>query len=327
MIKKLLKIVSTLLLVALCIAGVFFYSIFISVERLNVSYETISSTKIPTSMNNVKVAFITDLQYHHFMDKERFTSMIETINDAKPDVLIFGGDIFDIPTTYVPDDAIKQELVQLMSSIDAPLGKFAVLGEQDHADEATNLMVKDILYASDFELLTNSSIKIRNGNASEGVTLIGLDSLIGGEVNFDQAFANVDSTTFNLVAMHCPDTILEESFPIKSIDLAFAGHSHGAQLYIPLFGSLSSDEGAIKYNHGRHEIGTALLHVSNGIGTTTMDMRLFSPPQMLVYRLQSQSIPEPPVVEEPKTETPVEPTPDETTPPADTTETPTEPTE
>ena len=47
MVKKLLKIVSVLILLALIVAGVFFYSIYISVDRVNLSYQTISSPKIP----------------------------------------------------------------------------------------------------------------------------------------------------------------------------------------------------------------------------------------------------------------------------------------
>lgn len=296
MIKKLLKIVSILLLMSLCAAGIFFYSIFISVERLNVQYETITSTKIPIDLHDVKIGFISDLEYNHFMNKERLTNMIRTINAAKPDVIIFGGDIFNLPLTYVPDENIKQEITQLLKTIQAPLGKFAVYGEQDKIDETTLDMVSDILYASDFEILTNTSVKIRNGS-SASVTLIGLDSLINGTVDFTQAFNNVSSTDFNILAAHCPDTIVTEGFPNSSVDLMLAGHSHSAQIYIPLLGSISSDEGAKRYNHGKHTIQGTLLHISNGLGTSTMDMRLFSPPQMLVYRLQHEEIPAPPAPE------------------------------
>lgn len=289
MIKKLLKIVSVLLILTLCIAGIFFYSIFISVERLNVQYETITSTKIPSDLQDVKIGFISDLEYNHFMNKQRLTNMIKTINDAKPDVLIFGGDIFNLPLTYVPDENIKQEITQLLKTIEAPLGKFAVYGEQDRSDETTFDMVSDILYASDFEVLNNNSVKIRNGT-SASISLIGLDSLVNGAIDYSEAFSNVTSDEFNIVATHCPDTIMTEGFPTTSVDLMFAGHSHSAQIYIPLLGSISNDEGATHYNHGKHTVQDVVLHVTNGLGTSTMDMRLFSPPQMLIYRLRHEEV-------------------------------------
>ena len=285
MVKKLLKIVSVLLFLALCIAGIFFYSIFISVERLNVQYETISSTKIPADLNDVKIGYISDLEYHHFMDKERLTKMIETINDARPDVLLFGGDIFYSPLTNVPDEAVKQELITLLKSIEAPLGKFAVYGEQDHEDEATYTMVNDILYKSDFEVINNTSIRIRN-STNESITLIGLDAMVGGTIDIANAFANVNEEAFNILAMHCPDTILLTDIPKEKLDLVFAGHTHASQIYLPFLGPLSTMQGAEHYNHGKYNLDGYILHVANGLGTTEIDMRLFSPPQMLVYRLQ-----------------------------------------
>lgn len=288
MIKKLLKTVSVLIIIALVLAGIFFYSIFVSVENLTVSYHTIQSEKIPADMNDIQIAFITDLEYNHFMNKERLTKMIHKINEVKPDIILFGGDIFDLPLTYVPNDATKQEVSQLLKTIQAPLGKFAVLGEQDNVDKNVRSMVIDILKTSDFELLDNRAIRLRNGSQSS-ITLIGLDSLVGGTIDINNAFSNVNQEEFNILLTHCPDTIQSEELPKGNIDLMFAGHSHGSQIYVPLLGALSSDEGAKKYNHGKHTVNQTVLHVSNGLGTTAMDMRLFSPPQMLVYRLRSDA--------------------------------------
>lgn len=286
MIKRLLKTVSVLIIIALVLAGIFFYSIFVSVENLTVSYHTVQSEKIPADMNDIQIAFITDLEYNHFMNKDRLTKMIHKINEVNPDIVLFGGDIFDLPLTYVPNDATKQEVSQLLKTIQAPLGKFAVLGEQDNVDKNVKSMVTDILKTSDFELLNNRSIRLRNGSQAS-ITLIGLDSLIGGTIDINKAFSNVNQEEFNILMTHCPDTIQLEDLPKTNIDLMFAGHSHGSQIYIPLLGALSSDEGAQKYNHGKHTVNQTVLHVSNGMGTTAMDMRLFSPPQMLVYRLRS----------------------------------------
>ena len=292
MVRRLMKTVSALLLVALVMAGVFFYSIFITVERLTVNYQTIASPKIPADLNDVQIAFIADLEYNHFMDKGRFTKMIKTINEVHPDIVIFGGDIFDMPLTYVPNDATKQEVAQLLKTIDAPLGKFAVLGEQDNADENVYNMVLDILRTSDFELLENTAIRLRN-QTQASVTLIGLDALVNGTIDLESAFSNVTADQFNILVAHCPDTILMENLPKDHIDLMLAAHSHASQINLPLLGSMSSDEGAEKYNHGKYTVGNTVLHVSNGLGTSTMDMRLFSPPQMLVYRLVHQETAKP----------------------------------
>lgn len=243
-------------------------------------------------MNDMKVAFISDIEYNRFMDKERLTNMVATINEARVDVLIFGGDIFNLPLTNVPDEGKIQEITDLLKSINAPKGKFAVLGEQDTMDETVRDMTNTILYNSDFEVLNNESIKIFNGTVAS-INLYGSDSLINGVVDTEATFANINANEFNILATHCPDYVFGEGVPRASLDLTLAGHSHSAQIYIPLLGSIASEEGAKQYNHGKHTIDSMILHVSNGVGTSTMDMRLFSPPQMLVYRLAHEEVVQP----------------------------------
>ena len=103
MVKKLL------ILLALIVAGVFFYSIYISVDRVNLSYQTISSSKIPEDMNDLKIAFISDIKYNEYMNKERLTSMISKLNTTGADVVIFGGDMFSNPQTKAPDSQMSKD--------------------------------------------------------------------------------------------------------------------------------------------------------------------------------------------------------------------------
>ena len=164
MVKKLVKIVSVLLLFALLIAGVFFYSIYYSVDHVKLVNETISSTKIPTSMNDIKIAFISDIKYHGFMKKERLSTMMETLETAGADIVIFGGDVFTSFEEQKPDSQTVREITSLLQNIKAPLGKFAVLGDEDLVSKEAKQKVTTILYNSDFEIITNKKLQIRNGS-------------------------------------------------------------------------------------------------------------------------------------------------------------------
>ena len=97
--KKLLKILSVLVILALLLAGVFFYSIYISVDRVSLNYTTLTSPKISADMNDIKIAMISDIKYNGFMGKDRLTKMINELNDANCDIVLFGGDMFDNPAT------------------------------------------------------------------------------------------------------------------------------------------------------------------------------------------------------------------------------------
>lgn len=288
MVKKLLKIFSVLLIVTLIIAGIFFYSIYISVGRINIDYGTLSSEKIPADMDGVSIAFFSDIHYGTFMDHERLQSMIEKIKNTHPDILIFVGDIFDHPETSSPDDETVQKMIATLRSLDAPLGKFAVLGEHDEVNEDVKTTVKQILYQSDFEVLENKSVRLRNGTNSS-ITLIGTDSLINGTVDIAAAFHNVNAEEYNILITHCPDLATSSDLPLTSIDLIVAGHSHGGQIYLPFIGPISPMDGAKTYYHGSYTINDTQLVITNGLGTTGMDMRLFAPPQLTFYRLYSKA--------------------------------------
>ena len=206
MVKKLVKIVSVLLLFALLIAGVFFYSIYYSVDHVKLVNETISSTKIPTSMNDIKIAFISDIKYHGFMKKERLSTMMETLETAGADIVIFGGDVFTSFEEQKPDSQTVREITSLLQNIKAPLGKFAVLGDEDLVSKEAKQKVTTILYNSDFEIITNKKLQIRNGS-KDSITLIGLDSMINGNPNVSKPFDNISSDEFNIMVTHCPDII------------------------------------------------------------------------------------------------------------------------
>lgn len=282
MLKRLLKFLLFLLTIALIIAGFLAYGMFVSVERVNLNYQSAASSKIPKSLDNVQIAFISDIDYNAFMDKTRLSKMMKRLNDAHPDVIIFGGDLFYAPEKQMPDDTKQQEITEILKKLDAPLGKFAVLGEQDLMNKDIKNMVSSILYNSDFEMITNQLVRIRKGdNAS--ISLIGLDSMIGGQPDITGAFENVNANEFNMVFTHCPDLIAQ--LPTNNIDVMVAGHSHGGQIALPLLGPLHKMSGAEAYSKGTYKVQQTTLSVSNGLGTRDTDVRLFAPPEVIIYRL------------------------------------------
>lgn len=282
--KKLIKIMAVLVSISLIIAGVVFYGTFISVGNLQIVNETIQSNRIPNELDNMKIAFISDLHYNNYMDKERFEKMIETINQAQPDVILFGGDLFDNPSLYPVTSEIKEELTALLKSLDAPYGKFAVMGEEDH-----NPTIKDdilnILYYGDFELLDNESVLLRKDN-NASINLVGIDSLVKGSPDITKAMSSIDTSQYTIVLTHAPDIFSD--LPNGSVNLVLSGHGHGGQLAVPIIGPIVREVGAQKYTHGTYYFNSTTLLVSNGLGTTDYDIRIFAPPQCHILRLTNK---------------------------------------
>ena len=148
--KKFLKVLAVLFLIVALIIAFIFYGTTVSVTNVTIVNQTIESSKISEETSNLKIAFISDIHYNHFMNYERLENMIEKINANKPDMILFGGDLFDDPSTYPPIEESQQELITLLKSLQADLGKFAVLGEEDH-DPVVSDLVENLLYQADFE--------------------------------------------------------------------------------------------------------------------------------------------------------------------------------
>lgn len=282
--RKFLKVLLILILIISLISSVIAYGTFVSVSSISIVNQKISSTKINDDMNDLKIAFISDIHYNHFMNKERLTKMIERINAFKPDILLFGGDLFDDPTLYPIDENVTKELAECLSQLQADYGKFAVLGETDHHENVLPI-VEDLLFQADFELLNNQNIQLTKEGSST-IYLIGIDSLVGGNPDVEMSLQEVDTNAFTIVLTHAPDLISQ--LPSNGIDLVLAGHSHGGQIALPFIGALNKKEGALSYSKGEYLINQTQLIVSNGMGTTDTDIRIFADPQCHILRLTNK---------------------------------------
>lgn len=284
------KILIRILLILVLISGIglslYYDAWYAAPSRYSIRYETLSSVFIPDQMDNVSILFFSDLDYNRFMNRERLEKLVNEISQLSPDVIIFGGDLFDQDPDPITD-ATAQEIIDCLSSLHAPLGKFAVFGDFDYRNNETPDYVRHILYESDFELLINQSVLLRN-YGSGSVTLTGLDSGLYGAVDISAAFANVSRASYNIVISHTPD--LADDVPADLTDYMLSGHSHGGQAYWG-FGALYSPPMAEVYFRGKHSIRDIFtLDISNGVGTTVEDVRFLSNAEIVLLRLQHKAM-------------------------------------
>ncbi|MEF9968065.1 MAG: metallophosphoesterase, partial [Longicatena sp.] len=266
------------------IGGLYYDSFYTAPKRFKVRYETITSTKISEQLNDVNILFFSDVHYNNFMNAERFDKVIQLINDTGADIVVFVGDLFDHPSSNIPSDEVVAKISEQLKSIEAPLGKFAVLGDHDLESSTSAEVVTSILNNADFEIITNRSLLIRN-KGSEAISLVGLDSLTFGNPNIESAFSTVSPNIFNIVVCHTPD--IADSLTPDLVDLLIAGHSHGGQAYFPIIGGIFRAQNAELYNKGKYKINDSFtLDVTNGVGTTDEDVRFLSDAEIVVYRLK-----------------------------------------
>lgn len=275
--KKLLKTIFLITVVFSAMLFLYFNVTVINPKDITIRRETIVSDQIPASLNGIQIVFFSDVHYGKFVDHVRFEKIIETINSQTPDVVLFGGDLFEM--TVIPSEENQNFIRDGLSQISAPLGKFAVLGEWDQKNDEMKNTVEKVLYQGNFEVLNNQSLRLRNKN-SGSIVLTGLSGESPSSV-----FTNIQNTDFVIAFTHNPETLYE--CPTEHLDLFLAGHTHGGQMVLPFFGSLLKMNQNAQYINGTYQIDNTLLDITNGVGTTEYDYRFFSDAEVVVYTLNS----------------------------------------
>jgi hypothetical protein len=195
---------------------------------------------LPTAFNGLKIVQISDLHLGSWYGKKPLIRAVEIINDLKPDLIFFTGDLVNYTTseTYNYKD--------VLGKLRATKGIYSILGNHDYGeyvkwdtetDKAKNM--KDLI---DFEhnigwnLLMNSNARIQKDSSFiyiAGVENWGKNPRFPKKGNLNQALQGIDTNAFIILLSHDPSHWSEiVSKDYQYIALTLSGHTHGMQLGI-----------------------------------------------------------------------------------------------
>ena len=267
MVKKIIVIVTSLIIViATCIINATIFN----TKQLQTRQVILKSEKINEESSDLLIAYFSDLHYGTYIDNDFLENVINKINDYKPDVIIFGGDLLDNI-----NEENKVYLTDVLKTLDAEYGKYAILSDQDKLNKTD---ITKILIDANFKTIndTNASININNST----INIVGVDT------NFVEAFHGINSNNYTIVVGHYPD--LFDDIIDYDFDYMLAGHSHGGQIYIPLINYFFRKEGCQKYYHGKYQEDNKTLDITNGVGKTDNNARFLADAEIVLYRLDSK---------------------------------------
>lgn len=277
-ITKILIIITVIL--GLCIYVVIDAS-YAAPKRYQIREEELSSADIPEQLNDMSILYFSDLEYGTYMDEERLNKLVDKINSLSPDIIIFGGDVYD--TAASASDESNTILTNAFKAMKAAYGKYAVYGDSDDRSDEMVTTVNTIYGSSDFEVLNNKAVSLHK-QGSGSITLVGIDNIVNGKPDVDTVYSTVSRDSYVLTVCHTPDTAL--AVPTDITNYFLAGHSHGGQVYY-FFGALYQPEGAKEYLRGTHTIsGKFTLDITNGVGTTIKDVRFLCDAEVVLYKLK-----------------------------------------
>lgn len=279
--KIILIIVAAVLIISICV----YKSVFYNPHHITIRTQTISSNKIDNSLNGTRVVYFTDLHFGPFTNQSDVINCVDLINKLDPDVVVFGGDLIDNYSSFHITQDQRQFLINKLKDIKASQGKYYLLGNHDLENDLSKEDVESILIASDFFSLVNTNYKIYNGTNSF-FNIVGLDSMLRGNPNTKEAYQDIDSSKYTFAFTHCPD--LFDELPLDKTDYVISGHSHGGQIYIPLFDYFYRASGCTKYFHGKHKKNATTIDISNGVGLTSYSIRFQANSEIVLYKLEAK---------------------------------------
>lgn len=248
---------------------------FLATKGLIVKEYAINSEKIAPQMNGLKIIHFSDIHYGSTTDSVALQSMVDTINDLKPDIAVFTGDLAD--ENIILSAKEVKTVTKILASINCDF-KYAVAGNHDKKPSK----YKEILKNSHFKILSNKEEEIYY-LANEPIKIIGFPSAINDSP--DYKMLEKDDPIYRIVLIHEPDPV--DIISPYGVDLVLSGHSHNGQIRIPFVGALYTPPLARNYYENYYRINKTDLFVSSGVGTSMVKLRFLNKPSINLYRLYS----------------------------------------
>jgi uncharacterized protein len=255
------------------------YSIYGESYWVQTMYVPLSFDRLPAAFSGLRMIQFSDVHLGHHYNLANFSNVVSTINQLRPDVICFTGDLYDADHGHP-----SEECVPLLSALKATYGKWAVLGNHDYRSGVPHKIVQ-LLEESGFELLKNNNrILERNG---QRIRIAGVDDVIFGEPDLQQALKGGNDKDFTLLLAHEPD--YADTAALYPVDLQISGHSHGGQIRLPWLGPIVTTEKGQKYVQGLYKIKESRLQVytNRGIGMTYLPVRFLCRPEITVFTFKS----------------------------------------
>lgn len=284
--------------VALLFAAVPFASLLFGMTKgrhfYRVCRETLRFKDLPDAFDGFTITQLSDIHAGSFSSQKGVEKGLAMVNAQKSDVILFTGDLVNNQASEM------DRWIPAFSQLKAPYGKYSVLGNHDYGDyikwatkehKYANLnRLKKIHEEIDFRLLLNEAVEIEKDGQS--IALIGVENWGKGGFHkygdLKKAAENVPDDAFKILLSHDPshwDKVTLDHH--QHIHLTLAGHTHGMQFGIELFGFKWSP---VKYIYkqwaGLYQKNGKYLYINRGFGFLGFRGRLGIWPEITVITLK-----------------------------------------
>lgn len=283
---------------AVMIAAVPFFSLLYGMtggrHHYTVHRTTLFFPDLPEAFDGFTITQLSDIHAGSFTSEKGVQKGVDMVNRQNSDLILFTGDLVNNKASEM------DPWIDTFAQLQARYGKYSVLGNHDYGDytgwesedaKAANLVrLKQVHNEIGFQLLLDRSVEIKKDG--ETIALIGVENWGKGGFHkygdLDKAVASVPDKAFKILMSHDPSHWEAKTLEhLKHIHLTLAGHTHGMQFGIELFGFQWSP---VKYVYpqwaGLYQRNGKYLYVNRGFGFLGFKGRVGIWPEIAVITLR-----------------------------------------
>lgn len=257
------------------------YGHYFEAQQLTVNTVEIRNDTFSKVLKHKTILLISDL---HFSDTKTkmLTAVLNQVKKIKPAMICLGGDYVE---WFATEPAYRQA-EYFLARLEAPLGVYAVMGDADYTLSRFSCLfchkegTAETPQKHSVQFLKNESVQIKSGD--QILNIAGLNTEKDLAYN-DQVIGRLTENDPTILLSHSSQ--IYNIIPQQKNVLVLSGDTHGGQVYLPIWmWKILKRKPDPAHMYGYFHQGQKNLYVSNGVGTTDLDLRIGIPPQITIIK-------------------------------------------
>lgn len=249
---------------------------YFTARTVHVRYAEVRVPDLPASFDGTTILYASDIDLCGVHTAKQAGKMFDSLQSLRPDVLILGGDytspgILSRLNGSEAANAVQRTLFFTeLKDFQAPMGKFAISGDNDGSTEAIKMSTMD----TGFVLIDDMIQPLTKDNDRIGVVGVGANS-----TNVSALAGQIDSNTCVIAVAHSPEQLTQMRIAEAKnggswMDLTLCGHTHGGQVRIAKRNVFRLTDTEERYLGGWYTDASAPLLTTTGVGCEAVNLRL-----------------------------------------------------
>lgn len=274
--------------------GLLGLEIYRELHHFRVTHYTIESQKFKGFSRDLNLIFLSDL--HNRVYGEKNEPLLQAIRNEKPDLILIGGDMlvgkedasYDIALDFTSQLPEIAPVLYATGNHEQRIREKPEIYQAAYADYRQQLKDRGVLF------LENGSCRIEAGTVLLEISGVELPSAsykklkklpiqasdIAEYLHKDSVSVTEDSV-YRILLAHNPAYM--NAYKGWGADLILSGHLHGGVMRLPGIGGVITPQAFLfpKYSGEMTKEGEQTIIVSRGLGTHTINIRLFNQPEVV----------------------------------------------